>query len=192
MNSDPGRDGGTIEISSANSPWTNIVNESTVQDGYDSLYSISDTVTALGQPGFSGFSRKYISLWFDGANMTDSYDSIALRFTFASNSVIDSLDGWMIESIAFNPIYEAVQNYYVENLFQVFPNPAIDVISISGNLNDNEKWHVRIFNSPGAVFYLSDYFNHDLIDVSGFPPGIYIVECATNEIYSTQKFVIVK
>jgi hypothetical protein len=124
--------------------------------------------------------------------MYDSYDSIALRFTFASDSIIDTLDGWMIELITINPVYEAVQNYYVENLFQVFPNPASDVISISDNLNDNEKWHVRIFNSTGAVFYLSDYFNHDLIDVSGFPPGIYIVECATNEIYSTQKFLIVR
>ena len=65
----------------------------------------------------------------------------------------------------------------IENKLKIYPNPATNVISISG-INTGQKATVSIFNSDGIKLLSTE--NYQNIDVTNFSNGIYFIRVNQN------------
>jgi hypothetical protein len=68
----------------------------------------------------------------------------------------------------------------------IFPNPVNDLLSIR---LDTES-AVQIMDMNGKIVYMQDKLFDETIDVSGFNPGIYIVQIRSNENITQHKIII--
>jgi hypothetical protein len=89
-----------------------------------------------------------------------------------------------------------VYNDKVEKSWTIGPNPASDYIFInfSGQKENYLQGNidVSIFNSQGELFYIQKIFpgnNRLLINISGFPPGIYLVKVSGKDLYGVVKII---
>jgi hypothetical protein len=89
-----------------------------------------------------------------------------------------------------NPFYftvlnpTSVQKVPQTATYRIFPNPAADVLNVS---SPRAITHMMISNFTGEALYAHDYNTDNAqIDVSGMPPGIYIIKINYTEI---QQFV---
>ena len=183
--------GGFIEYSTDTGlTWMNIGNCTDIRK--ENMYSATDTLIT-GVPAFTGNSHgeilsrfQFINCWeirttvtscltegnvFDGA-------PFYLRFRFVSDSTVDSLSGWMIDSIKIEDpgcippsLISEVNNL---TLLNIFPNPANDRVTISAKTIITS---VSIANLLGQTVY-SDQCNSTeaQIDVSRLPSGLYFVK----------------
>jgi hypothetical protein len=75
------------------------------------------------------------------------------------------------------------------NELTIFPNPAANMLTV--NLQDDfEDGEIKIMNIAGKLFYksITDRTN-PIIDISGLPKGIYIIEVVTRNNISRNKFI---
>jgi hypothetical protein len=81
-----------------------------------------------------------------------------------------------------------------DDLFNVFPNPSNDKISISFNMKLNSNAVLNIYNSIGALvksIALSKLNNENLtLDISELPKGIYVVEIINEGAKNLKKLVV--
>ena len=67
-----------------------------------------------------------------------------------------------------------LQNVEFDNLFQVYPNPADDQLTIK-SLNE-EEYRYKILDLNGKILLLGNLSNEEIIDLSKFTNGNYILE----------------
>jgi len=76
------------------------------------------------------------------------------------------------------------------NSIQIFPNPAVDFIRITG-LKTNSIASIKIYNGFGAEIISRDLsVNIETIDVSQLQNGCYLLRVGNNGKYSTTKFIV--
>ncbi len=195
MQSTEGSDGGKIDISHSGSPWVNIINDPEVDDigfGEGILYTIDDSVAALHEPGFSRDLTSSLHLWFDESITNDEYDTIGLRFTFASDSLIDSLDGWMFESIFPIPAYEGINTGSMDQMISLYPNPASEYINLFDNIRLNGNMTYQVFNEIGQILFRNNGPLPEQIDISSYANGIYFLNYLNDKISGTIPFIVNK
>ncbi|MEA3450670.1 MAG: T9SS type A sorting domain-containing protein [Bacteroidota bacterium] len=77
-----------------------------------------------------------------------------------------------------------------EVLFNVYPNPAQEYISIQFDNIDYEQKNIRIIDMSGRIIKTAETFSDfEKIDVSVFQQGLYILEIRTQNKVYRQKFV---
>ncbi len=74
----------------------------------------------------------------------------------------------------------------LDGIFEVFPNPAIDLIQIK-NIGNSSISKIKITDTTGRLV-MTEY-NKQQIDVAHLPGGIYFIEVSTDESRSVLKFV---
>ncbi|MDR3681826.1 MAG: T9SS type A sorting domain-containing protein [Flavipsychrobacter sp.] len=105
-------------------------------------------------------------------NQPSSYVNFMLRFRFVSDSLVDSLSGWKIDSIRVigTGCYGAVAT--VEpNVLKVVPNPAYNGVFYFPELMNSEQCTINIYDSRG-VSVLKAPYKHEL-DLGNLPAGFY-------------------
>lgn len=92
----------------------------------------------------------------------------------------------MLKDIGWNLYLEGVENTTApDELFHMYPNPVNDYLSIKNTRHKIGK--VEIFDATGrSVLNRSEI--PSLIDVSGFPEGIYFIRIAGTDFYQSFKF----
>ena len=70
--------------------------------------------------------------------------------------------------------------------FNVYPNPAIDMVTI----NTNENGNVMIININGDVLLNTNIENNKTIDISKFEKGVYIIKFTSSTNIINQKLLI--
>ncbi|MCX6226115.1 MAG: T9SS type A sorting domain-containing protein [Bacteroidia bacterium] len=70
----------------------------------------------------------------------------------------------------------------------IYPNPATGQLEIEAS-GSSEPVIFRILNSLGQSLYQSILVNHAVIDLSDFPPGIYLIKFETGKEISVRKFL---
>lgn len=201
IDSDSGRDGGYVEISTdSGNTWINLVwdtcNFSTSSPCpyyilQENFYAISDTLYN-GQPGFSGTSDGWVHSQFQwiwdfpvkpgrkDSVMSGMSDSIMFRFHFISDSIDNGREGWMIDNIKISSVNLgfAVNNIRKNKIqLNVFPNPVSDHVLISFD-NPRQLFHsIYITNITGGVVRKMENVRSDRlqIDRDNLPAGIYLV-----------------
>ena len=191
IDSELGIDGGTIEVSHDNgNTWDNLVEEiQDLQGIFPDIYSISDTIQSLGKPGFSGqtdwmFTEIYYSMSF-----SEPLDTIVFRLTFASDSVETNQDGWEIGSVYVYGEYELVDEYNMNNLISVFPNPTTDQLNITRK-KINGVPSVQILDASGKIIFEEKNFSGSSINVQNLPNGNYTLRYSDSVNHATKKFEI--
>jgi len=198
---DSGHDGGIVEFSvDSGMNWANVVS----CGGFyyfngiyvENFYGPTDTLIG-GEPAFSGNSGgEILSVvqiyncpipirimtspcgWLDtGSHFPGRSPTIDFRFRFLSDSMPDSLSGWMIDSVklyvTFCDLGSEIRKL-ANNIPVLYPNPADNVLNIQTGLN----------NYCGIVLY--DILGRQILEtkieqpetqlnVSSLPAGVYQV-----------------
>ena len=129
-----------------------------------SSYNSSDTIVFTGTT--NGWYQFTIMDWLE---MT-VYDSIIFRFTYYTSATATPHNGWMIDDIWFNTMWESVPER--GQSFIAYPNPAADRLTITPGMRAT-AW--KITDMTGSVV-LQGVSHESLvnIDVSGLKKGFYI------------------
>ncbi len=149
-NTDTLLDGGTIEVSDDSINWTNIINTPYVEVG--NFYLNSDTVASLNDVGFSGSSNQWVHSSVGWNRLFGSTDKLYIKFRFASDSVQNDKEGWMIDSIFFSygtgiGIDEAIE----KELFTISPNPFTDYTEIELKIPLDKNNTLTLYNAQGQL-----------------------------------------
>lgn len=185
---DKGKDGGKIEIyNKFNDKWENIVK--TLNLNSFNLYTESDSIAALNnEPGFSGTSNGHesVSIYFE-PSLGEAMDTFDIKFVFASDSIDNNKDGWIIDDICLYGIYEGISDK--EGMFfKIFPNPFNDNIIIQ-NLNDLYIYdsYIEIIDIKGNLVYsIADYDGSEL-NLSELNSGLYLMKIVSGRNCYVQK-----
>lgn len=191
IDSELGMDGGTIEVSHDNgNTWVNLIEE--IQDlewiGYD-MYSINDTIQSLGKPGFSGQTDWIFTEINYSMSYSEPLDTILFKFTFASDSVQTNQDGWEIGQVYVFGEYELVDEYNINNLISVYPNPATDQLNITRE-KINGVPSIQILDASGKIIFEEKNSSGSSINVQNLPNGNYTLRYSDSVNHATKKFEI--
>ncbi len=193
--------GGYIEYSTDTGvSWMNIANCNQIVA--QKFYSSTDTLIS-GEPAFMGNSNgeqlsrvQFINCWAFRTTVTscireDNYGDgvpIYFRFHFVSDSTIDSLSGWMIDSIRIEDpgcfSGGLVSKVNKGGEIMISPNPTSSELTLSSP--DNIAT-VSIFNLLGQTIYSNQFNSSNVqVNVTELAAGVYFVK--VNGSY-VQKFV---
>lgn len=192
-----GRDGGIVEFSfDGGTDWQNVLGDCNADsfvggEGIhtDNFYGKNDTL-ANGEQAFSGTSNGWqVSgvQFFAGfpvkpknTSSCTPNDTILLRFRFVSDSVADTLDGWIISEVT------VVQDYYgskvndvVTSQLKVFPNPVNNSIINFPELPNEQKRQIYIYNAVGKLIMERPYQHR--IDLRNNAAGLYFYRVSGND-----------
>ena len=89
------------------------------------------------------------------------------------------------------------QNFYeewipTENIIKVFPNPVLNKTNIL--FLKNQFYNISLFDSSGNLLWdnctSQNYINSSIeIDMTGFVPGLYILEAKNQDLIKTFKII---
>ncbi len=60
--------------------------------------------------------------------------------------------------------------------FEVFPNPAADIIHIKVSAAATERYDYKLYNGNGAVILSGNFLNNTQLNLAGLPKGIYLLQ----------------
>jgi hypothetical protein len=189
--------GGIVEFSTDSATWLNIA----ACPGIDTqnFYTPMDTLHS-GQPAFTGTSNGEQLSRFQLMNChalrttaTACFPDVGyglapiyIRFRFVSDTTIDSLSGWMIDSIkiVYTGCGEGISNVASAKFLTIFPNPATTFLTIS---SANRITNIAISNLLGQEVYSHPYDSPQAeVDVADLAAGIYLIRVNGTEV---RKFV---
>jgi hypothetical protein len=184
-------DGGKIEYKCRSSypNWTN-AKYLFVGGVKPNFYAFPDSVKALASPGFSGrmLSWQSLQLAFPYIQVGDT---AFFRFTFASDSIDNHREGWMIGNLFFNGMYEGIKEYRNDQALELSPNPANSFIQINIKLPYSGALHCVLTDVCGRNVFTQDLRGENpQIDCSSLPPGLYTLVLSTNEFITNKKIII--
>jgi Secretion system C-terminal sorting domain len=124
-----------------------------------------------------------------------SGDTLRVKATSGDTITFPSSFGW-------EPNYPWVASHYVKQasaginekrniLFNLYPNPASDIVTLNINKTNNENLEINIYDILGDLV-LSESLkqNQQKINIGDLNNGIYIVEINSNEWSGKQKLII--
>jgi hypothetical protein len=189
-----GKDGGVVEYSvNYGATWDNVKDSCNTDDSSwgalegiftSNFYTATDTLNT-GEKSFSGTSDTSIYSRFQfkdppAAKLTAGYgcvwdvDTFYVRFRFISDTIPDTLAGWLIDSIKvkhFEMGHGSVRQLNGIAILNIIPNPSHTGLFTFPSLKNERKFSTEVFNAIGQRVYQSPY-RHSL-DLSTFPRGLY-------------------
>jgi hypothetical protein len=199
--------GGIVEFSTdSGATWMNIAACSGIAT--QNFYSTADTLIT-GQPAFMGKSTgeqvsgfQLMNCMAERTTATACFPDfilgvspIYIRFRFVSDSTVDSLPGWMIDSVrvVYTGCGVGVAQISDNHAISVFPNPAYDELTVQ---SDNAPiTGITITNLLGQTVYSSQLAVLGLqasINILALPRGVYLIRVnpsAGSEQSVVEKFV---
>lgn len=149
-------DGATIEFSTdGGSTWQNSFNNPLVYNFYGYSPGNVDTLSN-GQVGFTGSDTTWRNIWlcFDISWMSTFPDTVRFRFSFTSDSINNSKEGWMIDNMMNNlTIIHTAKSVKQTNYLNVYPNPSGNIVHIeAAKLEDfHIIEHMELINAQGTT-----------------------------------------
>ncbi len=191
LDTDEGKDGGYIEISSDNGEtWENVVNCPYIMD---EQWMYTDTNLLFdGSPGFSG---SFTNSWPAGFGIEMfELDTLNLRFVFISDSLDTQKSGWSIDNIYFIGWWEGIEEHD-QAAIRLYPNPCSDVLHLQYSKSDIRNSKFEVIDISGSVLKTIHFKNqmqgdHNItIDLSEFPAGMYFIRMQSEDNVSMRKIV---
>ncbi|PZF72531.1 T9SS type A sorting domain-containing protein [Taibaiella soli] len=197
----PGKDGGIVEFSTDSVVWYNVRGNCYDAQLYqallfDSMYTVTDTLED-GEPAFSGTSSGWITSYiqfFDGlpVRVTGACNGLPqllyLRFRFVSDSVADSLDGWIISQFKVRTDYYGSNvNDIKYNVLHIAPNPSATGIFMFPALEQSDKFRIIITDVQGRVVKDQPYTSR--LDLGAYPSGVYFYRVSNGTVQYNGKLI---
>jgi hypothetical protein len=190
--------GGIIEFSlDYGATWENAFNNPYVYNFFGYEAENMDTL-ATGEYAFSGTDSTWKDIWlcYNMMWLGGVTDSVKIRFTFKSDSLVSNKEGWMIDNLNTHFTFvHPVKEVTVTDDFNVYPNPAINRINIQ--IKDGEKpqiiEYMELIDSQGKR--MGEWKNIPTrfwIESSKYPAGVYYLKIKTNLLTKTVPVTIQK
>jgi hypothetical protein len=95
-------------------------------------------------------------------------------------------------TISINDVDEtSVRDMYNNPAFNVYPNPAVDFVTVEIDNPDNKELLLEIYSSTGRLLIEEPiYYNKNRIDLTGFTNGMYFLKIKGEDIYGTRKIIV--
>lgn len=148
-----------------------------------------NTLSELNNQGFV-IEKKSTGEFYDSIGFIKGKGNSAVynNYSFYDNEIIDGLSiYYRIKQIDFDGKFDysnevnIVKSY--ADLFEIYPNPARDILTLSNAFNG----HAELINSLGDIFEIE--FFDGVSDISEVKPGIYFIKIEGQE---PRKIVIIK
>jgi hypothetical protein len=97
-----------------------------------------------------------------------------------------------IDTVSAGPVQTFQKTGSLSEEINIYPNPSVGIFRIYLNANATDNMLVKVFDLSGlkipATIYLikKDYFE---IDLSDFPPGVYLVQLRTSQAIISKKII---
>lgn len=188
-NTDSLNDFGSIELSPDNgNTWIDIINDNSVLSAWNSQIP---TLTGNSN-GWQYFDFNVLST--AGTLGITSGDTLKYRFTFISDSNLDSLDGLMFDNFLFQDYVEGVNEIGFDNIeSKTLPNPAMKTVTIEFDNPHQSPFELKVINNLGEEVFSHSKFkeNSIVIDVSNLDAGIYtyILRSSESKSWSSGKVI---
>jgi hypothetical protein len=99
-------------------------------------------------------------------------DSVVLRFTFHSDSIPGTHDGWMIDDISWESFWEGINEKC--SYLNIFPNPTETNLTIGSNTRLKE---ISIITSLGeGIYHESIFTSNKTINTEHLKTGLYYLK----------------
>ncbi len=193
---DSGHAGGIVEFSlDTGVTWQNVKGDCNVDGSFGTsggilttnFYNTNDTLIS-GVPAFNGNSDsiQYSRFQFyfgpavsphkritSGTGCSFPIDTFYIRFRFVSDSLIDSLAGWEIDSIKVEEDYYSglVKNINKLQPLSIYPNPSYDGIFTFPVLENEQDYTTEVYNAMGKRVLCMPY--KQSLDLAHYAKGLY-------------------
>jgi hypothetical protein len=120
-------------------------------------------------------------------------DSLMLRFTFISDSIIKNKEGWMIDDLSlwYETLCSGIAENSTDGSVSLFPNPTEGIINLSFS-EAVEATEVEVLNSFGQVIMRKDmnFQPSNRLDLSGQAKGLYFIRLQTGSGVEVRKVIL--
>ncbi len=205
-------DGGVVEFSlDSGVTWENVKGPCNVDDaGFlgirtENFYSKVDTLSD-GSLGFTGVSTgwKYSRFqYFHGYPIKQTGDvttscqgnwhlDLIFRFRFVSDSIPDSLDGWILGAIIveYDGFNGGLADKEAKRDLEVYPNPSSDGRFEFPVIDGSESYVIDIWNQTGRKIHHGPYVRQ--LNLQNLPAGIYYYRAGDDAVQYSGKLMIAR
>lgn len=171
VNSDSLNDFGSIELSPDNgNTWIDMINDNSVSSAWQSQI-----------PTLTGNSNGWKFFQFNTLSTAGTLgitpgDTLQYRFTFISDSIVDSLDGLMFDSFLLVDFVTGIDEIGFNKIeSKTFPNPTMNTITIEFDNPQQTTFELKIINNAGKEVLIHSELKGSsaIIDISSLDNGIY-------------------
>ena len=156
----------------------------TLQTGEPAFTGVKDTVQYSRFQFFVGYPQKLTET--KSCNLYT--DTMYIRFRFVSDTTVDTLAGWEIDSIKIeHDLYGGglVRDARNNNTFKVYPNPSSTGLFNFPRLDNETDYLLEVYDAIGRRI-LQQPYSH-VVDISQYPKGLYFYRISDGtEYYSGQ------
>jgi len=148
----------------------------------NNFYGVNDTLSS-GEQAFSGSSNGWIKSQFQffggdpeklsGGQQGCFFSDIIVRFRFKSDSIPDTLDGWLIGGINIeqDTYYAGSVSKVAKSSLNIYPNPSSDGSFNFPTLAEAKNYRIEIMNAMGARV-LNVPYTHN-VNLNTLAKGLY-------------------
>jgi photosystem II stability/assembly factor-like uncharacterized protein len=184
---EPGHDQVVLQSTKNGLDWTNLIAP------YDASFS-PEWQTAFNQQD----TAKRSAMVMHEITLTDFYnvtDTVLFRWSLTTDAQ-NTAWGWAMDHLSIQELPVATEVSKTVEALSVFPNPAVNEISIRYYLHERSNVTVRLVDVSGRPVVTRDVGTRNPgsqtagLDVRAVTPGIYILEVATRRSKETRKILI--
>jgi hypothetical protein len=122
-------------------------------------------------------------------------DTLLVRFRLFSDPFANGW-GWVIEDLKISPLVDAVKEVTNQQL-RVYPNPGKGLIKFSSGVQGQQSYRpfrYKVFNASGICLRDASTLEYSdtLVDISGYPPGMYFIILYLDDGIKTIKYSLIK
>lgn len=144
--------------------------------------------------GTEDLLRRHTFLYKPSDNISAG-DTLLLRFRLYSDPLANGW-GWVIEDLKINPLIDAVSEVTDPKII-AYPNPGKGIIRLNTDIYSNARskpLRYNVFNAAGVslINATSTEPGGILVNISDYPPGIYIIILYLDNGIKTIKYSLIK
>lgn len=179
-------DGGIVEYSvDTGATWHNTFNDPNVYN-YFGFNPLNKDTLINGSFAFSGTDTTWKDVWlcFQASWLNSVTDSLFIKYTFSSDTLINNKEGWMIDNMMIHTTFgHPVTDVFQEKYINVYPNPAREIVNIE--LKTVNQHHIieqmQLINFEGkTVKEWEKIPTRFWFYTREFPEGNYFLKVKTN------------
>lgn len=172
-------DYGTMEFSPDNGvSWVNMLNDTAHVQNY-SWYTPKPVLTGTHANTFDVMLSDF------GSSFNLNFgDTVQFKFSFHSDSIVDSLGGLLYDNICFQGFVEGISEARYKNIrSKIYPNPTSGMFAIEFENPESEKFHLAIYTIHSKLIYTQDNITDGRVVVDGqfFIPGTYVYKLTSTK-----------
>ena len=140
-------------------------------------------------PLFTGTNEEWT--YFEILNYPDCFnisegDTIWYRFTFISDGIQSEKDGWIIDDIVLNGMYEGIEEPGNGTIsLSVYPNPVkeCEITFEFDNTEHHRNMEIKCYDLLGDLVHSEKVYRHQgmsRVSTAGWPSGMYVAIIYSN------------